>query len=77
MNDVYLCSHLKKLAELLSGKKGFAYVNEKGKYVFGTKGIKSVVTKAIAIYLIVGIMERHEKKKKKKARRKRTKKADQ
>lgn len=53
--------------------KCFAYVNERGKYVFGTKENKSIVTKAVAIYICINKLHPEQKEKKKKLKRKRRK----
>lgn len=59
MDDEYIISHLKALQKAMRPKaKAYAYKNEHGKYVFGSKGKKglerNVVERRIAIFLIVG-----------------------
>ena len=71
MDEKYLLPRLKSLSELMYGAKTFAYVNKKGKYVFGTEKQKSIVTKAIAIYICINKL--HPEQKEKLSKRKRIK----
>lgn len=58
MDKNYICPRLKSLASLLYGKDSKPFAKEKnGKYLFGSKKPKKVVnkvSKAIAIYLVIG-----------------------
>lgn len=77
MDDTYLCKHLKKIVGLMCQGRPYARViktNEK--YVFGTKDYegrslyRNVVTKQIAIYLVIGAPGYEKKKRKIRRRRK-------
>jgi len=53
------------------GKETFAFVNERGKYVFGDENNRNIVTKPVAIYLSIEKIVKNEETTQK---RKRTKK---
>jgi hypothetical protein len=58
MDDKYICKHLKGLTALMnciSEDDCFAKLNEDDMYVFGIrKTTRNIVTRQVAIYLIVG-----------------------
>lgn len=56
MDAGFICPKLKKWAKLFYGKdaKVFAKELEDGRFVFGTKENKSILTKQVAIFLCIG-----------------------